>query len=78
MRHHHTIPTVGLLLWGLLLTVPVAEAQDAVKAILTPPPLVPPPVDRVGRAKVVVTLETTEAKGALANDVEYTFTPTRP
>ncbi len=44
-----------------------------VKAILTSPPLVPPPVDRVEPAKVIVTLETSETKGSLANDVEYTF-----
>ena len=50
-----------------------SEGLPEVKAILTSPPLVPPPVDRIGPAKVIVTLETTEAKGSLANDVEYTF-----
>ena len=50
-----------------------AKAMPEVKAILTSPPFVPPPVDRVGPAKVIVTLETTETKGTLANDVEYTF-----
>jgi nitrite reductase (NO-forming) len=49
------------------------EALPEVNAILTAPPLVPPPIDRVGPAKVIVTLETTEAKGTLANDVDYTF-----
>jgi nitrite reductase (NO-forming) len=44
-----------------------------VKAILTSAPLVPPPVDRAGNAKVIVTLETTEAKGTLADGVQYTF-----
>jgi nitrite reductase (NO-forming) len=44
-----------------------------VKAILTKPPLVPPPVDRPGNAKVIVNLETMEVKGTLADDVQYTF-----
>src|SRR5262245_31000677 len=44
-----------------------------VKAILTAPPLVPPPVDRQGAARVTVNLEMTEAKGTLANGVTYNF-----
>jgi nitrite reductase (NO-forming) len=44
-----------------------------VKAILASAPRVPPPVDRRGNAKVLVTLETTEATGVLADGVEYTF-----
>jgi nitrite reductase (NO-forming) len=44
-----------------------------VKATLLPPPRVPPPIDRVGSARVTIDLETTEEKGALANGVEYTF-----
>jgi nitrite reductase (NO-forming) len=44
-----------------------------VKAVLTSAPLVPPPVDRPGNARVIVSLETTEAKGKLADGVEYTF-----
>src|SRR5499425_2471528 len=44
-----------------------------VKAILTSAPLVPPPVDRPGNAKVIVSLETTEVKGLLADGVQYTF-----
>jgi len=43
------------------------------KAILVAPPLVPPPVDRPGNARVVVELETTERTGVLASGVEYTF-----
>ena len=49
------------------------SALPEVKAILTSPPLVPPPVDRPGNAKVVVRLETTEVKGTLADGVQYTF-----
>ena len=33
----------------------------------------PPPVDRPGNAKVIVSLETTEVKGTLADGVQYTF-----
>jgi nitrite reductase (NO-forming) len=44
-----------------------------VKAILGKAPLVPPPIDRPGNAKVIVNLETTEAKGTLADGVQYTF-----
>ena len=68
--------TIGLLMTTLAMVCLVAgpaPAQESVKAILTSPPLVPPPVDRSGPAKVIVALETTEVKGSLANDVEYTF-----
>ena len=50
-----------------------AAALPEVTAVLTRPPLVPPPIDREGNARVVVALETTEAKGILADGVEYTF-----
>jgi nitrite reductase (NO-forming) len=44
-----------------------------VKAVLLPPPQVPPAVQRSGPAKVLIELETTEQKGTLASGVEYTF-----
>src|SRR4030095_15082826 len=44
-----------------------------VKAILVAPPLVPPPVDRKGNARVIVNLETTEVTGTLTDGVRYTF-----
>jgi len=44
-----------------------------VQATLVSPPLVPPPIDRAGNARVIVTLETREVKGTLADGVEYTF-----
>lgn len=50
-----------------------AKALPETKAILTKAPLVPPPVDRRGNAKVIVNIEMTEVKGALADGVEYTF-----
>ncbi|MBI3997766.1 MAG: nitrite reductase, copper-containing [Armatimonadetes bacterium] len=52
---------------------PIAAGPMAeVRAQLLPPPQVPPPVAR-GPAKVLVTLETIEQKGTLADGVEYTF-----
>jgi nitrite reductase (NO-forming) len=44
-----------------------------VAAMLTSAPAVPPPVDRPGNARVIVSLETTEVKGILADGVQYTF-----
>ena len=49
------------------------EVALEVAAILTPPPLTPPPVERNLAATVLVSLETTEVKGRLANDVTYKF-----
>ena len=50
-----------------------AKASEAalpeVTAILTSAPLVPPPVDRPGNAKVIVSLETTEVTGVLADEI---------
>jgi nitrite reductase (NO-forming) len=62
---------------GLLLAQRSAVEAEAplpeVSAILTRPPLAPPPVDRPGPARVLVALETREHKGTLADGVEYTF-----
>jgi nitrite reductase (NO-forming) len=44
-----------------------------VKAVLLPPPQVPPAIQRSGPARVLIELETTEQKGTLASGVEYTF-----
>lgn len=49
------------------------DRRPEIRAILVPPPQVPPAVDRPGPATVVVDLETTEQKGQLADGVEYTF-----
>lgn len=49
-----------------------AASSPEVKATLLTPPQVPGPVTR-GPAKVIVTLETTEVRGVLADGVEYEF-----
>jgi nitrite reductase (NO-forming) len=48
-------------------------APREIAATLLKPPQVPPSVRRAHPATVVVDLETTEQKGVLANNVEYTF-----
>jgi nitrite reductase (NO-forming) len=68
----------GLLIGGVLLWQSQAPAKapaelPEVKAVLTSAPRVPPPVDRTGNARVIVSLETTETKGTLADGVQYTF-----
>lgn len=74
------LATAGGLIGGALIWQSQARdmagepaALPEVKAILTSAPLVPPPVDRPGNAKVIVNLETTEARGTLADGVQYTF-----
>jgi len=57
---------------------PVALPQEVLdmpveQAILTSPPLAPPPIDRDYAARVVVNLEVREEIGRLADGVEYTF-----
>jgi nitrite reductase (NO-forming) len=50
-----------------------AERLPEIMAVTTHAPQVPPAIDRSRPARVIVSLETSETKGALANDVEYTF-----
>lgn len=72
------LPQLKLTLWTLLLamvTSGYAQSKNLVteEAILTPPPMVPPPITRDHNAKVVVNLETREQVGAIADGVEYVF-----
>ena len=65
-------------LWLLLLVgflVGNAQAKDLTieQAILTPPPMVPPPIKRDHSAKVIIKLETREQIGSLADGVDYVF-----
>ena len=64
----------GAMIWQSQARAKASEAAlPEVTAILTSAPLVPPPVDRPGNAKVIVSLETTEVTGVLADGVQYTF-----
>ncbi len=74
------VVTAGLLVGSAMIwqsqardTAARPAALPEVKAILTSAPLVPPPVDRPGNAKVIVSLEMSEVKGTLADGVQYTF-----
>src|SRR5262249_33604850 len=65
----------GMDLWARgesSVPAPVPSLRE-VKASGTAPPLVPPPVDRQGTARVIVNLETTEVTGVLADGVRYAF-----
>jgi nitrite reductase (NO-forming) len=46
---------------------------QAIKAILTSPPAVPPPTNRTAPAKVIVELEVKELEMPIADGVTYTF-----
>lgn len=47
------------------------DAADAEVAVLTAPPLVPPPITRTSPARVIVTLDVIEKKMRLADGVDY-------
>jgi nitrite reductase (NO-forming) len=67
------VVAAGAVIWQSQARAKAPSELPEVKAVVTSAPLVPPPVDRPGNARVIVSLETTEAKGKLADGVEYTF-----
>ncbi|NKE70828.1 copper-containing nitrite reductase [Candidatus Manganitrophus noduliformans] len=68
-----TLRVILFVLWGTLTLSGPAGANEPIKIDPTSPPNVPPPLTRTMPANVVVSLETTEEKGTLADGVEYTF-----
>jgi len=75
-----TLVMAGLLIGGAMIWRGQARARATeatplpeVTAVATAAPLVPPPVDRPGNARVIVNLETSEVRGELADGVQYTF-----
>jgi nitrite reductase (NO-forming) len=49
------------------------QAEEAIQAVLTSPPNVPPPVNRSQPALVRVEIETKELKASIADGVDYAF-----
>jgi nitrite reductase (NO-forming) len=69
---------VGLMISAVLYGGPVpaaraAEIRGQEEAVLTDPPLVPPPLQRDYATRVIVRLEVRELVQRLADGVEYTF-----
>lgn len=63
-----------LLMSGSVWTTPIASAAEKrVNAILTTPPVVPPPTGRKAPAKVIVELEVKEVVKQISQGVNYTF-----
>lgn len=71
MKIHHAFLPILTLMLG---TGPLhAQTMGEEAAVLTAPPVVPPPITRKNNAKVVVKLEVIEKKMPIADGVEYTF-----
>ncbi|MBU2881892.1 nitrite reductase, copper-containing [Psychrosphaera sp. B3R10] len=74
MRVRQITHIIGLLfVIGVISGNAQANNLKTEKAILTAPPMVPPPLNRDHSAKVVIKLETKEQIGALADGVDYVF-----
>ena len=70
----HKLTSLGLFSMAIIFGLPVyAKDLPVEKAILTSPPLVPPPITRSSPAKVIVELEVVEKVMPIADGVEYTF-----
>ncbi|WP_338411847.1 copper-containing nitrite reductase [Pseudoalteromonas nigrifaciens] len=69
-KHTLWVPLIAILFSGNLLAASNLKTEQA---ILTPPPMVPPAINRDHSAKVVINLETREQVGRIADGVEYVF-----
>ena len=69
-KHTLWLPLLAILFSGNLLAASNLKTEQA---ILTPPPMVPPAINRDHSAKVVINLETREQVGRIADGVEYVF-----
>lgn len=69
-KHTLWLPLIAILFSGNLLATSNLKTEQA---ILTPPPMVPPAINRDHSAKVVINLETREQVGRIADGVEYVF-----
>lgn len=58
---------------GCLMAADAAVALPVEEAVLTPAPMVPPPITRTTPARMVVNMEVKEYTARLADGVEYTF-----
>ncbi len=63
----------AVLLFAATALVADIGAEGQLRASLTSPPFVPPPIARTKPARVIVELQTKEVRGALADGVEYAF-----
>ncbi len=73
MKRTTLLLTRILIYLGALLVPGILHAGQVIKATLTSPPEVPPPIQRSQPATVLVDLTTEEHRGALADGVEYEF-----
>jgi len=73
MRRSISLSVVMLLAGISAQPVHAEDNLPVEKAVLTAPPLVPPPITRSSPAKVVVELEVVEKVMKIADGVEYTF-----
>ena len=71
--NRHALSVYPFAILATLVSLTALADLPTEKAVLTDPPLVPPPIARKAPAKVVVELEVLEKVGKLADGVDYTF-----
>lgn len=62
-----------ILLGGLLPALTMGQSLPVEEAVLTSPPLVPPPIERDHPARVIVKMETVEKVMPMADGVDYMY-----